>query len=198
MNYLELLETELRLFDLQIPFAQRILLGRYCDELERWSRRINLTSLSGSDLVRRLIVEPVWIAEQIKLSGILVDVGSGNGSPALPIHITRGLDRVHLVEARAKRAAFLRHMSSKLKLEGVIVHRARFQDSIQEFAGADWVTLQGVALTSSLIKAFRSISSDTLTIMWITASAEPPVRPLFSLRVPRTDTQAFLFRLDQF
>ncbi len=198
MNYLELLETELRLFDLEIPLAERILLGRYCDELERWGRRINLTSLSGSDLVRRLIVEPVWIAQQIKLSGTLVDVGSGNGSPALPIHITRGLDRVHLVEARARRAAFLRHVSSKLKLAGVIVHRARLQDSIREFAGADWVTLQGVALTTSLIKAFRLISSDTLTIIWITASADPPVRPLSSLRVPFTDTQAFLFRLDQF
>lgn len=198
MSYLQLLETELQLFELQIPFTQRLLLSRYCDEVERWNRRVNLTGLRGSDLVRRLVVEPVWIAQQIKLSGILVDVGSGNGSPAIPIHITQGLNRVHLVEARTRRAAFLRHVSSKLKLDGVSVHHARLQDVIHEFPGAEWVTLQGVALTTRIINSFRSISSDGLKIIWITAGAEPPVHPFCVFRVPVTGTQAFLFHLDQF
>jgi len=197
VNPLKLLETELRLFQLEVPIGQQALLALYCGELERWNRRINLTGLQGAELIRRLIVEPVWIAHQLEIRGNLLDIGSGNGSPALPIHIVRSLERVHLVEARARRAVFLRHVVSALKLQGVIVHRARFEEVTDELSGVDWVTLQGVALTRKLLDSICRIASRRVTVAWITAEVQPVVKPFRTIRVPITGTQVFLFHLDQ-
>jgi 16S rRNA (guanine(527)-N(7))-methyltransferase RsmG len=201
VNLQKLLEAELRLFQLEVPIGQQALLALYGGEVEKWNRRINLTGLQGLELIRRLIVEPVWIAHQLEIRGNLVDIGSGNGSPALPIHIVRSLERVHLVEARAKRAVFLRHVVSALKLPGVIVHRARFEEVTDELSGVDWITLQGVALTRKLLDSMdsmRRIASRSVTVGWITAEVQPPVKPFQTIRVPITGTQVFLFHLDQF
>ena len=197
MNHLKLLEGELRLFQLEISIGQQILLARYCDELEQWNRRINLTGLQGLELIRRLIVEPVWIAHRLEIQGNLVDIGSGNGSPAVPIHVVRGLERVHLVEARAKRTVFLRHVVSALKLRGVIVHRARFEEVADELCGVDWVTLQGVTLTRKLLDSICRIPSRRVAVAWITAGVQPAVKPSQTIRVPITGTQVFVFHLDQ-
>jgi 16S rRNA (guanine527-N7)-methyltransferase len=197
VSYLELLEKELSLFRLDIPPSQRALLALYCDELQRWNQKINLTGLSGVELVRRLVIEPVWIASELEMSGIVVDIGSGNGSPAVPLHIVRRFDRDHLIEVRAKRAAFLRHLVSVLKLEGVVIHQARFEDITEQLTGSDWVTLQGVALTSKLADAIRSISDASTTAVWITAEVEPKLKAFRTLQVPITGTRVFLFHLDQ-
>ena len=91
MPHLEVLESELRKFDIDLPSSQKLALAAYCDELHRWNKRINLTGLSGADMVRRLVVEPGWIGLQLQLTGVLADIGSGNGSPAIPLHICRTL-----------------------------------------------------------------------------------------------------------
>lgn len=196
MSYLELLETELRLFHLEAPAPEKLLLSRYCDELDRWNRKINLTGLRGAEMVRRLVADPAWIAEQLEMGGVLVDIGSGNGSPALPLHILRNFRQAHLIEARTKRAAFLRHVVTMLKLDSVTIHRERFEHIAAGLGRADWVTLQGVGLTPELIASMRLISSPTTTVVWISGDAEPPVKPHRTLRVPFTNTQVFLFRLD--
>src|SRR5262245_7655980 len=113
---------------LPIPTTACEALATYCQELERWNQKINLTSLVGSNLVRRLVVEPIWIAEDLKIAGNVVDIGSGNGSPAIPIRLYRPLTHLHLVETRSRRAAFLRHLKSTLALKNVDVHRTRFED----------------------------------------------------------------------
>src|SRR5689334_3797266 len=114
MPLLEVLERELGRFQLELNPKQTSTLARYCDELVRWNTKMNLTGLTGGELVRRLVVEPAWIATQLGLSGTLADIGSGNGSPAIPLHVVSGLSETHLVEARIKRAVFLRHLAGFL------------------------------------------------------------------------------------
>src|SRR5690606_36567993 len=89
---------------------------RYLDLLEHWNRRINLTALSGSMLVRRLVTEPVWAARQLGAGGRYLDIGSGNGSPAIPWLIVSGFAHGDLVEARQRRAVFLRLATARLGL----------------------------------------------------------------------------------
>lgn len=126
-----------------------------------------------------------------------MDIGSGNGSPAIPMHIVSGFQTCHLVEARTKRAAFLRQIVAILKLSGVAIHRARFEDVAGEVARPDWISLQAVALTEELLDSIRPISSPTTTIVWITASGvSAPIQPTGSFNVPITGTQVLLFRLD--
>jgi 16S rRNA (guanine(527)-N(7))-methyltransferase RsmG len=196
VNHRELLEKELRRWDIELDVAQILQLSRYCDELDRWNRKINLTSLHGAEMVRRMIVEAAWIAQKLALSGGLLDIGSGNGSPAFPLYIVQSLPRADLVEARSKRAAFLRHVVSHLKLDGVRVHRGRFQDVVGGLDKADWVSLQGVALTCELLQDIQKIAKPTTTVVWITAEVEVPARPYRTLMVPSSNTHVFLFRLD--
>src|SRR5262245_19513468 len=159
MSHLEVLEKELRRFQLDLPRKQVLTLARYCDELSRWNLSVNLTGLQGTELVRRLIVEPVWIASQLDLSGTLVDIGSGNGSPAIPFHVVSNLSVTHLIEARQKRAAFLRHIVSFLDLKAITVHRRALKDVTSGVQNPDWVTLQGVALTVKLLQCIKTFSS---------------------------------------
>src|SRR5262245_32491457 len=119
MPLLEVLEIELRKFQLELNPNQISMLARYCDELVRWNSKINLTGLKEAELVRRLVVEPAWIANELKLVGRLADIGSGNGSPAIPLHVVSELNTTHLIEGRSKRAAVLGHIVNFLKLPDV-------------------------------------------------------------------------------
>ena len=192
---IEVLELELRNFQIDLTQPQKQLLACYCDELSRWNKRINLTALGGVDLVRRLVVEPVWVGIQLKPQGILADIGSGNGSPAVPLHVLCNFKKAHLVEARTKRAAFLRHLTTTLPLSDVIVHRARFEEIISEVGQVDWITVQGVALGGDLLDSVKQIASATTYIVWISSpGVVVPMNPVRTLRVPYTGTQVFLFR----
>jgi hypothetical protein len=54
--------------------------------LLKWGRRMNLTGLRDAKAIaRRHFVEPVETADLIGEEGKLVDLGSGNGFPAIPI-----------------------------------------------------------------------------------------------------------------
>ena len=226
MSYLEVLETELRIFQLDLPSQQRLLLARYCDELTHWNKRFNLTALSGSNLVRRLVVEPAWIALQLKPTGVLADIGSGNGSPAIPFHAVSQLKETHLIEARTKRTVFLRHLATSLQLLGLTVHRGRFDDVAPRLGPVDWVTLQGIALSEELVETMRQMKTmsgceckpdaererdsakhqawaqpsrkKTTTVVWITSKASRfSLKAAAELEVPITGTKVLLFRLDQ-
>ena len=194
---MEVLESELRSFQIEIPLIQRQALTLYCHELVHWNKKINLTGLSGADMVRRLVVEPVWIGLQLKPDGVLADIGSGNGSPAIPLYVVSKLRKAHLIEARARRAAFLRHLTTALTLNDVVVHRARFEEIVSELEPVDWVSLQGVAFSSQLLDSIQKVALATTTIVWITSpNARTPLNPLRTLEVPFTGTRVFLFRLN--
>ena len=195
MTYREILESELRTFQVDLEAVQKSTLASYCDELSRWNKKINLTGLTGVALVRRLVVEPAWIGLQLKPQGILLDIGSGNGSPAIPLRVVSEFGECHLVEARTRRAAFLRHLVTRLKLPGVEIHHARFEDVAQSIGSPDWITLQAVALTQELMSSIEGISHTTTTVVWITSSMVEPVglRSSGSLSVPITGTKVFLF-----
>jgi len=194
VSYLELLESELREFQIDLDSRQKATLAAYCEELLRWNKKINLTGLSGAALVRRLVVEPVWVGMQLKPDGVLLDIGSGNGSPAIPLHVISRFRTCHLVEARSKRAAFLRHLTATLNVKNVEVHRAMFEEVAPRIETPDWVTLQAVALTKELSEHLRRISRSTTTVVWITsATTKTDALPDRTITIAITGTRVSLF-----
>jgi 16S rRNA (guanine527-N7)-methyltransferase len=194
VTFPEILDSELHTFQLDLNSTQKAALSAYCEDLTRWNRKINLTGLSGADLVRRLVVEPVWIGLRVRPAGVLLDIGSGNGSPAIPLLVVCGFSRCHLVEARTKRAAFLRHVAAELKLPGVEIHRARFEEIEALPAPPDWVTLQAVLPTPDLMLKVRSLAGPNTSVIWITSSAaSSQLQPSRMLAIPRTGTSVCLF-----
>jgi 16S rRNA (guanine527-N7)-methyltransferase len=82
-------------------------------------------------------------------------LGSGGGSPAIPLKIARpGLAFV-LVESRGKKCAFLREAVRSLGLSDVQVEHCRFGDLPARrpdlAGGADLVTIRGVTPDWSLV-----------------------------------------------
>lgn len=78
----------------------------------------------------------------------MVDVGTGGGLPGIPLKIARPSLDVSLIEATAKKAAFLRNAVSDLGLEDVKVLNARAEDvgaEAQSRASFDVATTRAVA-----------------------------------------------------
>ena len=191
------LEEEFSRYGLKIPQAIQKRLNIYIRELQHWNRRVNLTSLEGVQLIRRLIVEPIWIGRELQMSGNLADIGSGNGSPGIPIYLACGLKTVRLVEARTKRAAFLRHIAGQLNGDGIIVHKSRVEDIQEPFKTVEWVTLQAVN-PGSVIASLRRLFNSTTHVVWLTARREALMRAASRICVPGSESEAWVFELDQF
>ncbi len=193
----EILERELLAVGLSFSPAIREKLALYIRELEYWNRKVNLTSLQGAELVRRLVVEPAWIGQQLQMSGKLADIGSGNGSPGIPLFVTCNMSGVHLIEVRARRAAFLRHMATQLDARRVNVHKARVED-MSELEPVEWITLQAVRPSGPLVEALCRLCRSTTRVVWITAAQRAPARGALRVAVPWGQSEAWVFRLDQF
>ncbi|MEO5896821.1 MAG: 16S rRNA (guanine(527)-N(7))-methyltransferase RsmG [Vicinamibacterales bacterium] len=107
-------------------------LAVYYELLERWNRKINLTALDDPDVaIDRLLLEPV-IASRFLPTGSairLIDIGSGGGSPAVPLALA-GWPRVALtmVEVKVRKSAFLREAIRQLQLSNASVENRRFEE----------------------------------------------------------------------
>lgn len=104
-------------------------LAGFADVLDVWSRKTNLLSCSSSrELVERHFLDSLAIAPLVPKAGLLVDLGSGAGFPGLPLAIQRPEQPFLLVEARRKRASFLREARRTLRLQNVEVYEGRAED----------------------------------------------------------------------
>jgi 16S rRNA (guanine527-N7)-methyltransferase len=107
-------------------------LTAYYELLARWNRKINLTSLENADeAIDRLLLEPVLAARSLSLPAgpvELIDVGSGGGSPAIPLALALASTRLTMVEVKARKSAFLREAVRQLGLRGAAVENARYEE----------------------------------------------------------------------
>ena len=92
----------------------------YCDEVMKFRRVLNLTSVKDSDLFHKTFIKPsVSLSKWIKDSDVVLDIGSGMGVPGIPLLIHSENIKGILVERRKKRTEFIRHVIRKLKLNAV-------------------------------------------------------------------------------
>ena len=105
-------------------------LAAYYELLDRWNRKINLTSLDNPDeAIDRLLLEPIVAARQLpSQTANLMDIGSGGGSPAIPMRLCSPTISLTMVEAKARKSAFLREAVRALRLEQTVVETARYEE----------------------------------------------------------------------
>jgi 16S rRNA (guanine527-N7)-methyltransferase len=113
---------------LQLPdnLADRLI--AYYQLLWRWNRKINLTSIATPPAgLDRLLLEPLAAAQHLPSGLELIDLGSGGGSPAIPLALALGAPRLTMVESRGRKAAFLREALRAVELPGA-VENLRFEE----------------------------------------------------------------------
>lgn len=170
----------------------------YWTLLARWNAKINLTALPlrghPAATVNRLIVEPLvasTLMPDCELSWL--DVGSGGGSPAIPLKVVRPNAHLTMIESRSRKAAFLREVVRVLGFTDTVVVAARFEQLVEAIVSEltappaspmgpipglhretiDYVTIRGVALTGALLSAVRSLLKPTGRLLLFLPAHDP-------------------------
>ena len=157
------LATRARHEDLVIPDALAAKLVAYLEVLLRWNRKINLTSLSDPDeSVDRLLLEPVAAARYLPSASRLIDLGSGGGSPALPLALALDATELVMVESRARKGAFLREATREVGIVATVENR-RFEE----------VCLQPGQRARFDIASIRAVRQDAATLEAAAALVRP-------------------------
>ncbi len=108
---------------------------RYLEELREWNEKVRLVGSADTRSVLWLhFYDSLTVLSAIGDARRILDIGSGAGFPGLPLGIARGDLELCLVEARRKRANFLRHVVRTLGLGQVMVVEGRI---------GQWCPLEG-------------------------------------------------------
>jgi 16S rRNA (guanine(527)-N(7))-methyltransferase RsmG len=143
-------------------------LAEYLVLLARWGGAVDL--FAGKDpegLITMLVGESLAALPWMGQARTLVDVGSGNGFPAVPLLLARPGVRGVLLEPRERRWAFLKEVVRELGL-AADVRRERAAD---HKGGYDVATVRGVEVEVWLPLRSRLVRVDG-TWLWWTSKAK--------------------------
>ena len=137
-------------------------LAAYVALLFRWNEHMNLTALdSGDSGLERLVIEPLLATRHVPPGATsMVDIGSGGGSPAIPMKVARPELVLRMVESRRRKAAFLRHAVRQLNLGEVEVENCRYQrlEERPEMRQAhDILTVRGVRIDDDAARTWQGL-----------------------------------------
>jgi 16S rRNA (guanine527-N7)-methyltransferase len=156
-SLLEQVAAEAEAVGLRLSAGELILLERYYRLLETWNRTINLTALPLQErskvTIQRLLIEPLIASQLVENTPLSwIDLGSGGGSPAIPLKIVRPATTLALVESRVRKAAFLNEAVRTLDLPRTTVVACRIEELLEADQSCpialpvDLVTSRGVRL----------------------------------------------------
>ncbi|MCX7895537.1 MAG: class I SAM-dependent methyltransferase [Thermoanaerobaculum sp.] len=155
-------------------------LARFLDLLQKWGRVCDLTAVDQpEELIRDHVLESL-VASPWLHSGRLLDLGSGNGFPAIPLLLARGDVRGLLVEPRLRRWAFLKEAVRELGLRAE-VWRGRVEDV--EVEGAENLTVRALAPRVWAPEVGRLVGLGGRVFWWAGSRAEAAPPTGFSLVV---------------
>jgi 16S rRNA (guanine527-N7)-methyltransferase len=146
----------------------------YYSLLMRWNERMNLTSLKDPEqAIDRLLLEPVKAGQNVARGRALVDLGSGGGSPAIPLALASGARSLVMIESKARKAAFLREAARHVGLAGK-VECARFEDVLPGMQKAiDLVSIRAVRVDEELLELVRpTLAPGGEALLFVTSAAD--------------------------
>lgn len=150
--------------------------------LASWNTKINLTGLNLADItpesIDRLLIEPLVAAKHVQ-PGVtrMIDIGSGGGSPALPLALTIPGVQLVMVESKTRKSVFLREAVRALELPDAEVVTARVEELLARpdlHETQDLVTVRAVRIEASLFTTFQAFARPGgFVFMFRGAAADP-------------------------
>lgn len=131
-------------------------LQRYTELIREWNPAVSLVSQGDLDrLETSHIVDSLSLAPYVRAAcgsgGLLLDVGSGAGFPAIPIKLVLPEIQLVMVERSERKAGFIRTVLGVLKLKGADVRSTEFPRGVAGFT-PEAVTARAVERPDKVIK----------------------------------------------
>jgi 16S rRNA (guanine527-N7)-methyltransferase len=131
--------------------------------LVKWNRKINLTGLNLDNVepaaLDRLFIEPVLAAQDAPVhSGSMIDIGSGGGSPAIPMALALSPVELLMVEARSRKSVFLQEVIRELALNEARVANTRYETLLANLDlrdHFDLLTVRAVRLSPAALSGIQ-------------------------------------------
>lgn len=106
---------------------QARLLLQLLDELSRWNRTYNLTSITGREaMISGHLLDSLAAAPFLRGS-LIADVGTGAGFPGLPLAVAEPSRAFTLIDSVAKKIRFVTHAVRTLAIGNVTALQARVE-----------------------------------------------------------------------
>ena len=173
----------------------------YYHLLEFWNQKVNLTAFTlekaPDEAIDRLLIEPLVAARHLHGSQgqghghghgphlgphpRMIDIGSGGGSPAIPLKLAIPSLHLLMVESKTRKSAFLREAVRHLNLADTSVETVRAEDLLTRpelHESQDLVSVRAVRLEQKLltsIQAFLRLGGRILLFRSSTGTDAPPL-----------------------
>jgi 16S rRNA (guanine527-N7)-methyltransferase len=149
-----------RRVNLSIPAELADAVLAYLELLALWNSKINLTALDDPDAaIDRLILEPLLAARHIPEGASVIDIGSGGGSPAIPLKLAAPRIKLWMVESKTRKSAFLREAIRQLDLRESFVETKRYEELLTEptlHESMDVVTIRAVRVEAATLLGLQA------------------------------------------
>ncbi|HTD34600.1 MAG TPA: 16S rRNA (guanine(527)-N(7))-methyltransferase RsmG [Candidatus Elarobacter sp.] len=155
------------------PLAAR--LATYAALVLDANRRLNLTGAKTGAAFAEHILDALTLRDDVQ--GPLIDIGSGNGVPGIPLALATGAT-ITLLEPIKKRARFLHDALTALALDGIVL-AARAEDAARDPSHRErYVTATARAVASAPTVAELTVPFLTIggRALLQRGSLEPPER----------------------
>lgn len=158
-------------------------LEQYLQLLALWNEKINLTAFqlreASDEAIDRLVIEPLITARQLPPSEFrLIDIGSGSGSPAIPMCLACPGAVATMVEAKTRKSVFLREALRQLGMGRATVETARFEQLLTRpelHEAFDVLSIRAVRVESATLKTLQAFVKPGGEIFWFRGPSGPDV-----------------------
>ena len=105
----------------------------FIEEIQRWSKIVDLLSQTDPEtIIRKHIIDSFSLLPLIPSGSRVLDLGSGAGFPGIPIATANPNIQATLIEARRKRANFLKEVIRTLNLHNSRAYEGRAEKLAEE------------------------------------------------------------------
>jgi 16S rRNA (guanine527-N7)-methyltransferase len=157
-------------------------LETYYRLLATWNQKINLSGLNlsdpGPEALDRLLVEPLVAAKHVQNgTARIIDIGSGGGSPAIPLTLALRGAHLLMVESKTRKSVFLREAARVLGMQAEVA-TSRYEALLSRpdlHEAHDLLTIRAVKVETRILMGLQAFvkPGGQLLLFRSTSSSDP-------------------------